>query len=98
LEQKVPTESADNHRASDVARRALRPDRDRGRSSRTEAVTPSQASQGNRKVQIPPHAIAYKLRIRIERVFNRLKHFRHIATRYDRRAIYFLLPSISPAP
>lgn len=27
---------------------------------------------------------------RIERFFNRLKHFRHIATRYDRRAIYFL--------
>jgi transposase len=34
--------------------------------------------------------MAYRLRNRIERFFNRLKHFRCIATRYDRRAIYFL--------
>ncbi|HTO81931.1 MAG TPA: IS5/IS1182 family transposase, partial [Methylomirabilota bacterium] len=27
---------------------------------------------------------------RIERCFNKLKHFRRIATRYDRRAAYFL--------
>ncbi len=32
----------------------------------------------------------YKLRNRIERCINKLKHFRHIATRYDRRAEYFL--------
>ena len=32
----------------------------------------------------------YKARNRIERCFNKLKHFRYIATRYDRRAIYFL--------
>jgi transposase len=32
----------------------------------------------------------YKARNRIERCFNKLKHFRRIATRYDRRAIYFL--------
>jgi len=30
------------------------------------------------------------LRNRIERFINKLKHFRHIATRYDRRAIHFL--------
>jgi len=52
-----------------------------------EAVIPSKS---NRKVQIPHDAIAYKLRNRIERFFNKLKHFRHIATRYDRRAIHFL--------
>jgi len=52
-----------------------------------EAVIPSKC---NRKVQIPHDAIAYKLRNRIERFFNKLKHFRHIATRYDRRAIHFL--------
>ena len=43
-----------------------------------------------RKVFIPHDAIAYKLRNRIERFFNKLKHFRRIATRYDRRAAYFL--------
>ena len=32
----------------------------------------------------------YKLRNRIERCFNKLKHFRHFATRYDRRALHFL--------
>jgi transposase len=32
----------------------------------------------------------YKLRNRIERCFNKLKHFRRFATRYDRRAIHFL--------
>ena len=44
----------------------------------------------SRKVIIPHDPIAYRLRNRIERFFNKLKHFRHIATRYDRRAIYFL--------
>jgi transposase len=32
----------------------------------------------------------YKLRNRIERCFNKLKHFRRLATRYDRRAAHFL--------
>lgn len=32
----------------------------------------------------------YKQRNRIERCFNQLKHFRRMATRYDRTAIYFL--------
>ena len=31
----------------------------------------------------------YKERNRVERCFNKLKHFRRIATRYDRREIYF---------
>jgi transposase len=52
-----------------------------------EAVIPSKRS---RKVQIPHDAQAYKLRNRIERFFNKLKHFRRIATRYDRRAAHFL--------
>lgn len=34
--------------------------------------------------------VAYRLRNRIERCFGRLKRFRRIATRYDRRAIHFL--------
>ena len=52
-----------------------------------EAVIPSKR---NRKIQIPHDAQAYKLRNRIERFFNRLKHFRRVATRYDRRAAHFL--------
>ena len=51
------------------------------------AVIPSTRS---RKLQIPHDAILYKTRNRIERCFNKLKHFRRIATRYDRRALNFL--------
>ena len=51
------------------------------------AVIPS---LGSRKVHIPHDKAADKLRNRIERFFNKLKHFRHIATRYDRRAVHFL--------
>jgi transposase len=53
----------------------------------TEVIIPSKR---NRKIQIPHDAQAYKLRNRIERFFNKLKHFRRIATRYDRQSIYFL--------
>jgi transposase len=52
-----------------------------------EAVIPSKRS---RSILIPHDKTAYRLRNRIERFFNKLKHFRHIATRYDRRAIHFL--------
>jgi transposase len=38
---------------------------------------------------IPYNFELYKLRNRIERCINKLKHFRRIATRYDRRAAYF---------
>ena len=43
-----------------------------------------------RKRPIPHDKEIYKARNRIERCFNKLKHFRRIATRYDRRASYFL--------
>ncbi len=43
-----------------------------------------------RKRLIPYNFTLYKLRNRIERCINKLKHFRRIATRYDRRASYFL--------
>lgn len=52
-----------------------------------EAVIPSTRS---RKVPIPHDTTIYRLRNRIERCFNRLKQFRRFATRYDRRAEYFL--------
>ena len=32
----------------------------------------------------------YRQRNLIERAFNRLKHWRRVATRYDRRSLYFL--------
>jgi transposase len=51
-----------------------------------EAVIPSKRS---RKIIIPHDPVAYKHRNRIERCFNRLKHFRRFATRYERRTIHF---------
>lgn len=50
------------------------------------AVIPSSRS---RKLPIPHDAALYRHRNRIERCFNRLKHFRRFATRYDRRTIHF---------
>jgi transposase len=32
----------------------------------------------------------YRVRNRIERCFNKLKHFRRFATRFDRRSVHFL--------
>ena len=54
---------------------------------RAKAVIPSTRS---RSVPIPHDPIIYKCRNRIERCFNKLKHFRRFATRYDRRAHHFL--------
>lgn len=55
--------------------------------SGAEAVIPSNRT---RKVIIPHDQTVYRQRNRIERCFNKLKHFRRFATRYDRRAIHFL--------
>ena len=55
--------------------------------SGAEAVIPSNRT---RKVIIPHDQAAYRHRNRIERCFNKLKHFRRFATRYDRRALHFL--------
>lgn len=52
-----------------------------------EAVIPCNPT---RKQPIPYDFEAYKARNLIERCFNKLKHFRRIATRYDRRAVHFL--------
>ena len=51
------------------------------------AVIPSTRS---RKTAIPHDPILYRLRNRIERCFNKLKHFRRFATRYDRLTNHFL--------
>jgi transposase len=55
--------------------------------SGAEAVIPSNRS---RKVLIPHDQAAYKDRNLIERCFNKLKHCRRFATRYDRRTVHFL--------
>lgn len=55
--------------------------------SGAEAVIPSNRT---RKVAIPHDPVIYRHRNRIERCFNKLKHFRRFATRYDRRACHFL--------
>ena len=44
-------------------------------------------SKRNRKICIPHDSDIYKHRNRIKRCFNRLKHFRRLATRYDRNTI-----------
>jgi transposase len=55
--------------------------------SGAEAVIPSNPT---RKHPFTHDRAKYKLRNRIERCFNKLKHFRRFATRYDRRAAHFL--------
>ena len=54
---------------------------------RIEAVIPSSA---RRKRPLPLDRDAYKRRNRIERMFCRIKDWRRVATRYDRRADNYL--------
>ncbi len=51
-----------------------------------EAVIPPKRS---RKEQIPYDKDVYKERNLVERFFNKIKHFRRIATRYDKTALSF---------
>jgi putative transposase len=44
----------------------------------------------NRKVQRPYDAQLYKERNLIERFFNKLKQFRRVATRYEKRGVHYL--------
>ena len=57
------------------------------KAARMKAVIPSSRS---RKKSIRHDKVLYRERNRIERCFNKLKHFRRLATRYDRRAVHFL--------
>jgi transposase len=52
-----------------------------------EAVIPCNPT---RKHKVAYDFEAYKVRNTVERCFNKLKHFRRIATRFDRRAAHFL--------
>lgn len=53
-------------------------------------ATPVIPPNPTRKHPAAYDAVCYKARNRIERLIGRLKRFRRIATRYDRRAPYFL--------
>ena len=61
--------------------------RDTVKAAGMKAVIPSNRS---RKRCIRHDKALYRERNRIERCFNKLKHFRRLATRYDRRARHFL--------
>jgi transposase len=70
-------------KAFDAEARVLRPLEEAGRT----AVIPP---KGNRKEPRPHDKELYKARHLIENFFAKLKQFRAIATRYDKRASYFL--------
>ena len=53
-------------------------------------VLPVIPPKANRRVPAVCDCQAYRARNRIERMFNRLKQFRRIATRYDKTAKSFL--------
>ena len=57
------------------------------RNQGAEAVIPPKA---NRREPWEYNRELYRQRNLIERAFNKLKHWRRIATRYDRRSLYFL--------
>jgi len=52
-----------------------------------QAVIPPKS---NRKIQREYDTELYKERNHVERLFNKLKHFRRVATRYDKTATAFL--------
>jgi transposase len=52
-----------------------------------EAVIPSKT---NRIAELPDDKAQYKVRQKVERFFNKLNHFRRIATRYDQLSRTFL--------
>ena len=53
-------------------------------------ISPCIPSRRDRRAQIPHDATLYRLRHKIKNMFNRLKDWRRVATRYDRCPILFL--------
>src|SRR5689334_13667559 len=66
---------------------ADRPSREHLRARRIGAVIPTKRNQRRRPSF---DREAYRARNRVERLFNRLKQFRRIATRYEKRAANYL--------
>jgi transposase len=59
-------------------------------SLKRRAITPVIPPKSNRKTPRPCDFALYRERNLVERFFNKLKHFRAIATRYDKLAKTFL--------
>ena len=57
---------------------------------KARGVIPVVPSRSCHNAPIPHNEALYKERNRIERFFNKMKHFRRIATRYDKLASSFL--------
>jgi len=55
-----------------------------------KGILPIIPPKANRKEAIACDFRSYKDRNRVERMFNKLKQFRRIATRYDKTAVSFL--------
>ena len=55
-----------------------------------QEVTPVIPPKRNRKQHILYDTEQYKLREKVERFFNKMKHFRRIATRYEKLSQTFL--------
>ena len=55
-----------------------------------DGIEPVIPPRSNRKEHIPYDREIYRQRNRVERFFNRIKHFRRIATRYEKYACTFL--------
>ena len=55
-----------------------------------QGATPVIPSRAGRRVARPYDRTLYKQRNWIERTFNKLKHCRRLATRYDRKTAHFL--------
>ncbi len=51
---------------------------------------PPSFPKSNRKIQYPYDQELYKARHLIEKFFRKLKHYRAVATHYDKTARYFL--------
>jgi transposase len=59
-------------------------------SLRSRGITPVIPGKKNRIIPVEYDKHIYKERNLVERFFNRIKHFRRIATRYDKTSIMFL--------
>lgn len=80
VEEKIEALIADKGYDADAIREELR-------GNGVDAVIPSKI---NRKAPIPHDRRLYRERNLIERMFSKLKHWRRVATRYDKTALSFL--------
>jgi transposase len=55
----------------------------------TEGARTSIAPKANRRTKVPFHRSYYRLRHRVENLFQRLKWFRAVGTRHDKSDVHF---------